>query len=238
MIQRVWLSLPTRYGGLGLYNPISFNTSQHSSYVAITKPLVELLRSEENSFPFEIEEKIARLKKNCVREKDIANGALLDEVKSQLLTDRLRLLEAAAERGASTWLTALPLKEYGFNLNKEEFRDALCLRYGWRPCDLPLICVCGASFSVSHSLMCIHGGLISRRHNDIHDLSVSLLKDVCSNVCNEPTLQPLTGESLRLRSASIDDGARLDISTDGFWGHRYQRIFFLCESFLSIVCYK
>ena len=55
---------------------------------------------------------------------------------------------------------------------------------------------------------------------------VSLLKDVCSNVCKEPTLQPLTGESLQLRSASIDDGARLDISAEGFWGHRYQRVFF------------
>ena len=232
--ERVWLSLPTRYGGLGLYNPISFNTSQHSSSVAITKPLVELLCSEENSFPFEIEEEIARLKRNCVREKDVTNGTLLDEVKSQLPTDRLRLLEAAAERGASTWLTALPLKEYGFNLNKEEFRDALCLRYGWRPCDLPLTCVCGASFSVSHSLMCIHGGLITRRHNDIRDLSVSLLKDVCSNVCKEPTLQPLTGESLRLRSASTDDGARLDISAEGFWGHRYQRVFFYVRVFCPL----
>ena len=75
--------------------------------------------------------------------------------------------------------------------------------------------------------MCMHGGLITRRHNDIRDLSVSLLKDVCSNVCKEPTLQSLTGESLRLCSASIDDGARLDISAEGFWGHRYQCVFFL-----------
>ena len=71
---------------------------------------MELLHSEENSFPFEIEEEIARLKKKCVREKDVANGALLDEVKSQSSTDCLRLLEAAAEREASTWLTALSQK--------------------------------------------------------------------------------------------------------------------------------
>ena len=36
----------------------------------------------------------------------------------------------------------------------------------------------------------------------------------------------LCNPSLRLRSASIDDGARLDISAEGFWGHRYQRVFF------------
>ena len=44
-------------------------------------------------------------------------------------------------------------------------------------------------------------------------------------LCKEPTLQPLTGESLRLRSASTNDGARLDISAEGFWGHWYQRVF-------------
>ena len=71
-----------------------------------------------------------------------------------------------------------------------------------------------------------YGGLITRRHNDIRDLSVSLLKDVRSNVCKEPTLQPLTGELLRLCSASTDDGARLDISAEGFWGHWYQHVFF------------
>ena len=104
--------------------------------------------------------------------------------------------------------------------------DALCLRYGWRPSDLPLTCVCGESYTVAHSLMCLYGGFVTLRHNDIRDLSASLLKEVCPNVCREPILQPLTGESLRLRSASTDDGARLDISAEGFWGHRYQRVFF------------
>ena len=37
------------------------------------------------------------------------------------------------EKGASNWLSALPLKEAGFNLNKLEFRDAIALRY-----DLPV----------------------------------------------------------------------------------------------------
>ena len=31
---------------------------------------------------------------------------------------------------------------------------------------------------------------------------------------------------MRLHSASIDDGARLDISAEGFWGHQYQYVFF------------
>ena len=33
------------------------------------------------------------------------------------------------EKGASLWLSVLPLDEFGFSLHKGEFRDALCLRY-------------------------------------------------------------------------------------------------------------
>ena len=35
-------------------------------------------------------------------------------------------MELGTEKGASTWLTALPLQEQGFTLNKQEFQDALC----------------------------------------------------------------------------------------------------------------
>ena len=33
----------------------------------------------------------------------------------------------AAEKGSSSWLTTLPLSEYGFSLHKEAFQDDLCL---------------------------------------------------------------------------------------------------------------
>ena len=225
-LERDWLSLPVRYGGLGLYNPLSFYASQHFSSVFITQPLVELLSGAVAGHPSEAEGAMSQLKLQCTRQKEEEYKSLASSVRNQLPADRLRLFEVANERGASTWLTALPLKEFGFDLHKEEFRDALCLRYGWRPSDLPLTCVCGESYTVAHSLMCLYGGFVTLRHNDIRDLSASLLKEVCPNVCREPILQPLTGESLRLRSASTDDGARLDISAEGFWGHRYQRVFF------------
>ena len=47
------------------------------------------------------------------------------------------------EKGASSWLSVIPLKEMNFTLNKREFRDAIKLRYGWEFNDIPTVCVCG-----------------------------------------------------------------------------------------------
>ena len=225
-LERDWLSLPTRSGGLGLHNPLSLWATQRAASLSIVRPLVNLLLSKRTDLPLDVDDRMLQLKKECAKTKEMKNKSLMNHVKSQLTPERVRLFEVSTEKGSSNWLTALPIKEFGFDLSKGEFRDAISLRYGWRPSDLPLSCVCGESFTVAHSLMCVYGGLITHRHNDIRDLSVSLLKEVCPNVCREPTLQPITGESLQLRTASSDDGARLDVSAEGFWGHRYQRVFF------------
>ena len=57
-------------------------------------------------------------------------------------------------------------------------------------------------------------------------LTAEALTEVCSDVCVEPHLQPLSGESLRYSSAIKEDGARLDIRANGFWGNRFQQAFF------------
>ena len=80
-------------------------------------------------------------------------------------------------------------------------------------------------FSVEHALSCPRGGFPTLRHNDIRDFTADLLTHVCSNVVIEPELQPLTGESLSGGSANIEDGARLDVAVDGFWGAKRQRTF-------------
>lgn len=46
----------------------------------------------------------------------------------------MKAVELATESGASAWITTLPLKEFGFDLHKQ---------------DLPTTCVCGSCFSVN-----------------------------------------------------------------------------------------
>ena len=90
-----------------------------------------------------------------------------EELMEKLPNSMQRSLNLAADKGASTWLSTLPIEEHGFALHKSAFRVALCLRYGWQPALLPSHCVCGKKLSIDHAFNCTHGGFLSVRHNEI-----------------------------------------------------------------------
>ena len=68
--------------------------------------------------------------------------------------------ELASEKGASIWLPTLPLNELGFRLNKQQFIDALCLRYNLPLLDILKECACGSDYSAEHCLTCKNGGYV------------------------------------------------------------------------------
>ena len=135
-----------------------------------------------------------------------------------------RTLDLAAEKESSVWLTVLPLREMGFNLNKRDFRDAIKLRYDWPVDDIPSTCVCGDTFTVDHAMICKRGGFVSQRHNELRDLEADLLSIVCSDVEIEPILQDISGEQLGRGSNRAPD-ARLDIHARGFWENQRSAFF-------------
>ena len=65
------------------------------------------------------------------KEKEIRDGLL-----QSLPAETSRMLQIAGEKGVSSWLTCLPIQEFGYCLHKRAFLDALCLRYGWLPRDV------------------------------------------------------------------------------------------------------
>jgi len=67
-------------------------------------------------------------------------------------------------------------------------------------------------WTVEHALSCPQGGFPSLQHNEVHDLTARMMTEVCNNVEVEPHLQPLSGESLSLRTANSDPGAQLEIA--------------------------
>ena len=52
------------------------------------------------------------------------------------------------------------------------------------------------------------------------------MSEVCHNVGIEPSLQNVTSETMNHRTANVEDGARLDIKAQGFWGNDRQCAFF------------
>ena len=120
-----------------------------------------------------------------------------------------RAVDLACEKGASSWLTVIPLKDMDFDLNKREFRDAVRLRYDWPIPDNP---------SGDHAMIVI------QRHNEIRDLQAQLLDMVCYDVKVKPALQPITGKELARGTNQAPD-ARLDVHCRGFW-ERQRAAFF------------
>ena len=95
----------------------------------------------------------------------------------------------------------------------------------WMPSRTPSHCACGINFSVDHAQSCPKGGFPSIRHNEVRDITAELLSEVCHDVEVEPHLQPLSDERFQQKTANTQDGARLDIAMNGFWGGRYEKCY-------------
>ena len=158
------------------------------------------------------------------KEKDDDLKGKLEELKVSSPVRTQRAVDLACEKGASSWLSAIPLKYINLELSKREFRNVLRLRYGWPIPKSPSVCVCGCIFTVDHAMICKRGGLIIQRHNEIRGLEAELLDMVCYDVAIEPTLQLLAGEELN-RGANTAPDTCLDVHYRGFW-ERPQAAFF------------
>ena len=90
------------------------------------------------------EAEVQRLVYATRKEKDDGLKEDLEKVNSMLPDKTQRTVELACKKGASSWLTVIPLKDMDFDLNKREFRDAVRLRYDWPIPDNPSVCVCGS----------------------------------------------------------------------------------------------
>ena len=97
-------------------------------------------------------ESTSTIKKNIRRNNRLRHIQKANNVYDQLSPELKCCVDLVKEKGSSSWLSVLPLEEHGFYLHKREFRDALCLRYGWKQSNVPQSCNCGAHFTVELSM--------------------------------------------------------------------------------------
>ena len=105
----------------------------------------------------------------------ISRGCQVNDEEQEVPSLTLRAIQDAKHPGASSWLSVLPLEDYGFVLNKGEFRDSVEMRLSSK-------CTCGQVYDVTHALNCNKGGFVIIQHNKIRDFEASLLKKVVSDV--------------------------------------------------------
>ena len=221
--ERQWYSLPPRLGGLGIIIPSEVSDIFYNNSKQVTADLVNRIvnQHKQRTEIGENEEKAVvepvSNKYTIKNEKNKRNEEKLKYVKSTLTPVRLKLLEAISEKGASVWLTTMPIKEHGFYLSKQIFWDTIHLRYGLPLKRLPLKCACSKNFSVEHALNCKKGGYVHIRHNEIRDLTAEMLDEVCRDVQVEPLLTPLSGETFKYKTAITDDHARTDVAARDVW---------------------
>ena len=223
-VERRILALPPRLGGLGISNPQELAENEFQNSLKLTASLTENIMSQNEEQEVNSKE-IKAIRSEISREREKRQKQELHEIIKLSSRDMKRKIELAQEVGASNWLTALPIREKGFSLNKKEFTDAITLRYGWPLDGLPNNCTCGTRFDVEHALTCKRGGFVCMRHDEVRDLTAGMLREVCRDVTVEPTLLPLDGERLNHRTANYSNDARTDVSARGFWT-RGQRAFF------------
>ncbi|CAH3148544.1 unnamed protein product [Porites evermanni] len=184
--ERDLVALPVRMEGLWLINPSDSEDAEYSASIRVSAPLVSKIEGQSHETPEEAE--VQRLVYATRKEKDDGLKEELEEVKAMLPDTTQRAVDLVCEKGTS--------KDMDFDLNKQEFRDGVRLRYDWPIPDNPSVCVCGSMFTVDHAMICQRGGLVIQRHNEIRDLQAELLDMVCYDVQVEPALQPITGEEL------------------------------------------
>ena len=214
-VERNILSLPVRFGGLGIANPSETADREYDASKRATTNLCSLILNQQQDLSLYNSETTATTIKEIKKQKEAHFNQKFHNIAETIEDTHLqRCLILNKEKGAGSWLTALPLKDHGYCLNKQEFRDAICLRYGWRIPNTPHFCGCGSKNNIDHTLTCAKGGFVTMRHNALRDLNAELQREVCKDVVVEPQLLPLETETIEGASG---DRAAPDISSRGIW---------------------
>ena len=164
--ERELLALQVRLGGLGIQNPANISESAFEASLKLTSPLVQAILTQDPNLQVDLAEVIS-IKDAIRKSNQELRAAQAMTVYDALPNPLQRCVELASEKGASSWLSVLPIKDQGFSLNKGKFRDALCLRYGWPLTRTPTHCNCGRIFTTDHSMIYPKGGFPTIRHNEL-----------------------------------------------------------------------
>ena len=201
--------MSARFAGLGIANACTQCEKQFKGSEELTAPLLALILAQAQKMNakkmHEVQDSIRESQKNQAE----AAFAQLRNIRDRAPRELKIAIDQTCEKGASSWVTARPRYSHPWTvLHKGEFRDAIYLRYGWEPPNLPITCGCGAQFNVAHAMQCTLGGFRGIMHNEVNYVFYDTAKQAgFKDVEWEPELQALSGETFNQPTKTMKPAA-------------------------------
>ena len=164
--ERVLLSLPTRFGGIGI--PLFHENSgiEFENSRKLTSSLTDLIKDQSVPYSVNVVEQ-KKIKTTIKIERENIYKNVLNTLQNRLSENQLRLNSINREKDVSSCLTSYPISDHGFDPAKQQIWDSLRLRCGWVLPNIPSTCCCSTKMDVQHAMSCKRGGFVTIQHNDL-----------------------------------------------------------------------
>ena len=126
--ERLLLSLPVKKGGLAIPIFSAVADFECANSRSATEQLVEYIINQDSTALLDSEQ-LMNSRRRIANTREELNNNILQQLREKLNPEQRRANDLTMMKGASSWLTILPLKSENFDLNKREFYDVLNLRY-------------------------------------------------------------------------------------------------------------
>ena len=124
--ERDIFALPVRLGGMGIPQPDEMSYLEYRASLKITQLLKESILKKKTQPPLDAAE-IKLIKTEVKKEKGCWLKSKFDSIYLHATTSRIRAIQNAKQKGASSWLIKLPLEWLGYALNRQKFKDSVYL---------------------------------------------------------------------------------------------------------------
>ena len=119
-------TLPARFGGLGIGSPSLEANEEYACSIILTAQLVDAIFKQERQLKIDDEKQKEAIKRVNERKK-LLHEESREQIYGTLSEELRRVIDLATEKGASVWLSSLPIKEYTFFFNKQPVNKQLGL---------------------------------------------------------------------------------------------------------------
>ena len=127
--ERALLALPVKFGDLGLQNLCEVANTELINSKEITRELYENVITQNKDFQIDSEK--TKTIKNELKRRKISNYKIkLEELRNSMNEKMKRCNDISNETESSNWLSVMPMREFNYVSNKQQFWDFIRLRYG------------------------------------------------------------------------------------------------------------